>query len=85
MYTPSDLFGSLVSDTEHLFDELQSHRSLERNVHGSPTPSTSLSPTPEFRGGSLRAASLDEKVANKQLSHTKNTTETSSNLKEIKR
>lgn len=61
MYTPSDLFGSLVSDTEHLFDELQSHRSLERNVHGSPTPSLSLSPTPDFSGRSLRG----EQVANK--------------------
>lgn len=69
MYTPSDLFGSLVSDTEHLFDELQSHRSLDRNVHGSPTPSLSLSPTPEFRG----------------TSQAKNTTEKTSNLSETKK
>lgn len=78
MYTPSDLFGSLVSDTEHLFDELQSHRALDRNVLGSPTPSTSLCPTPELRGGSLRAELADE-VTNKQKGNVTNTMATTSN------
>lgn len=71
MYTPSDIFGSLVSDTEHLFDELQSHRASGRNVHGSPTPSISLSPTPEFQGGSLRAG-LDAKEVNNPIRNVKN-------------
>lgn len=69
MYTPSDMFGSLVSDTEHLFDELQNHRALDRNVHGSPTPSISLSPTPEFQGASLLAA-LDDNVKQRDAKAT---------------
>lgn len=62
MYTPSDLFGSLISDTEHLFDELHSHRASARNVHGSPTPS--LSPTHEYKGGPMRT-SVDTQTSNK--------------------
>ncbi len=62
MYTPSDVFGSLISDTEHLFDELQSHRASARNVHGS--PSVSLNPSPEFQHGSLRTVQ-DEKATRK--------------------
>lgn len=63
MYNPSDIFGSLISDTEHLFDELQSHRSLDRNVHESPTPSIPLSP---------------EKDAVKQIAHVNKATVTPS-------
>ncbi|XP_037034237.1 soluble guanylate cyclase 88E [Bradysia coprophila] len=78
MYTPSDLFGSLVSDTEHLFDEIQSHRaSSAKNVHGSPTPSLSMSPPPELPGRSTRT-SFDEKVTSH---HAKNTLMTASNSK----
>lgn len=81
MYTPSDLFGSLVSDTEHLFDEIQSHRaSSAKNVHGSPSPSLSLSPTPELPGRSLRK-SHDEKVTSK----VKSTQPTPSDSKQTER
>lgn len=78
MYSPSDLFGSLISDTEHLFDEIQNHRSMDKNVHGSPTPSPSFSPIPKFRSGSVRVK--DGQSTSKELSQTRNTVETSKPL-----
>lgn len=53
MHSPSNIFGSLVSDTEDFFDDLQSHRdSIGRNIYGSTGSSPAFSPTPPFRTNS---------------------------------
>lgn len=50
MQSPSNIFGSLVSDTEEFFDDLQSHRDLMgRNIYESTASSPAFCPTPPFR------------------------------------
>jgi len=54
MHSPSDVFGSLISDTEDFLEDMQmNHRnSLGANVYTSSTPSPTtppFSPTPAFR------------------------------------
>ncbi|KAJ6634645.1 Soluble guanylate cyclase 88E [Pseudolycoriella hygida] len=73
-----------ISDTEHLFDELQSHRSLDRNVHGSPTPSTSLSPTPEYQGAGTLRPGPNETIKSKEQSQIRRTVATTFNSNESK-
>lgn len=53
MHSPSNVFGSLISDTEDFFDDLHSHRgSFGRNAYGSTISSPAFSPTPPFRTNS---------------------------------
>lgn len=52
MHSPSNVFGSLISDTEDFLDDIHSHRgSFGRNV-GSAVSSPAFSPTPPFRTNS---------------------------------
>lgn len=52
MHSPSDVFGSLISDTEGFLDDLQSNRG--ENIYGSAISSPSFSPKPPFRSGSAK-------------------------------
>lgn len=53
MHSPSNVFGSLISDTEDFFDDLHSNRgSIGRNAYGSTVSSPAFSPTPPFRTNS---------------------------------
>lgn len=52
MHSPSDVFGSLISDTEDFLDELNHRTGLDRNVYGSSASSPAFSPTPPFRTNS---------------------------------
>lgn len=53
MRSPSDVFGSLISDTEEFLEDLQLNRgSINNNMYMPSTPSSpGLSPTPPFRIG----------------------------------
>lgn len=53
MHSPSNVFGSLISDTDNFFDDLHSqHGSFGRNAYGSTVSSPAFSPTPPFRTNS---------------------------------
>lgn len=53
MHSPSNVFGSLISDTEDFLDDIHSHRgSFGRNACGSTVSSPAFSPTPPFRTNS---------------------------------
>ncbi|XP_039495444.1 soluble guanylate cyclase 88E isoform X1 [Drosophila santomea] len=51
MRTPSDIFGSLILDTEEFLEDLQISRSSLANNNNNPSP-CGFSPTPPFRIGS---------------------------------
>lgn len=53
MHSPSNVFGSLISDTDDFLDDLHSHRgAFGRNACGSTVSSPAFSPTPPFRTNS---------------------------------
>ncbi|KAH8369466.1 hypothetical protein KR009_011687 [Drosophila setifemur] len=52
MRSPSDIFGSLILDTEEFLEDLQISRSSLANNNNSRPPACGFSPTPPFRIGS---------------------------------
>ncbi|XP_017064838.1 soluble guanylate cyclase 88E isoform X2 [Drosophila eugracilis] len=52
MRTPSDIFGSLILDTEEFLEDLQISRSSLANNNNNNAPDCGFSPTPPFRIGS---------------------------------
>ncbi|KAH8342175.1 hypothetical protein KR074_008673 [Drosophila pseudoananassae] len=52
MRSPSDIFGSLILDTEEFLEDLQISRSSLANNNNNHTPVCGFSPTPPFRIGS---------------------------------
>lgn len=54
MHSPSDIFGSLISDTEDFIGDLQSNRG--ENIYSSARSSPALSPHPHFRSDSVQSS-----------------------------